>query len=117
MNNILVLILCVIFFILTMFNQFLIRENFSNYLFSTKKKLTDDCKKEGLKPAYMPTSCIIDDKLKAFSNCKCIDKNGICKICYPEIKKKEGRSINYNPDEFNKNKQEINKRMNDYLKK
>ena len=45
-----------------MLNQYLKREYFKNYLFSTKKKLTDDCKKDGLKPAYMPTSCILDGK-------------------------------------------------------
>ena len=55
-----------VFFILMLFNQYLYRENFSNYLFPIKG-LTKECK-GNLKPAYMPTSCVIDGKLKPFSN-------------------------------------------------
>ena len=28
----------------------------------------------------MPTSCILDGKLKPFRNCKCIDDTGECKM-------------------------------------
>ena len=115
MDNLLIITILVIFFILMMLNQYLKREYFKNYLFSTKKKLTDDCKKDGLKAAYMPTSCILDGKLKPFTNCKCIDDTGECKKCYEQIKK-EKKSLLYDPDEFTRKKEELNKRLEDYLK-
>ena len=117
MDNLLIITILVIFFILMMLNQYLKREYFKNYLFSTKKKLTDDCKKDGLKPAYMPTSCILDGKLKPFRNCKCIDNTGECKKCYDEIKKDDSKkSLLYDADEFTRKKGELNKRLEDYLK-
>lgn len=116
MDNLLIIILCVIFFILMIFNQYLQRENFKNYLYPTKG-LTNECKKEdGLRPAYMPTSCILDGELKPFRNCKCMNKDGICQSCYPEIKKEsKGKSISYNANDLNDNKDELNKRLNTYL--
>ena len=113
MENTLIIYLMLIFFILMLFNQYLYRENFSNYLFPIKG-LTKECK-GNLKPAYMPTSCVIDGKLKPFSNCKCINNDGECKECYDEIKKDKNRSIKYNPNEFNDNKDELNKRLKTYI--
>ena len=56
------------------------------YLFPTRK-LQGECEKEGLKPAFMPKTCFVDGTLNEYSNCKCEDENGNCKICYGEIKK------------------------------
>lgn len=114
MENTLIIYLMLIFFILMLFNQYLYKENFSNYLFPIKG-LTKECK-GNLKPAYMPTSCVKNGKLKPFSNCKCVDENGDCKICYDEIKKEsKGKPISYNPDEFNLNQDELNKRLKTYI--
>ena len=38
-----------------------------------------------LKASYMPKSCYVDGKLDPYSNCKCEDEFGNCKICYPKI--------------------------------
>ena len=114
MSNFLAFMLLFIFFMLLLFNQYLYNEKFKNYLFPTKG-LGNECTKENLKPAYMPMSCIIDGKLKPFTNCKCVDSNGICKKCYGVIKKDKNRPIRYNPDEFNDNKDELNKRINTYI--
>ena len=114
MENTLIIALIFIFFILMLFNQYLYRENFSNYLYPIKG-LTKECEGD-LKPAYMPTSCVIDGKLKPYRNCKCMNNDGECKVCYDEIKKEsKGRSLSYNPDEFNNNKDELNKRLKTYI--
>jgi hypothetical protein len=55
------------------------------YLYPTRD-LQDECEKDGLKPAFMPTICQIGDTLNAYANCKCVDSNGKCKTCYPDIK-------------------------------
>jgi len=55
------------------------------YLYPTHD-LQTECEKDGLKPAFMPTICQIGDNLNAYANCKCVDNNGKCKICYPDIK-------------------------------
>lgn len=112
MNNSLIIMLLIIFFVLMIFNQYLYRENFSNYLFPFRK-LSNECEKQGLKPAFMPTSCIVDEEYNPYANCKCMDKNGECKTCYDEIKKDmKGRSVVYNADEFN---EKSNKNVNDYI--
>ena len=38
-------------------NNFRVNEKFSNYLFPIKG-LEKECEKKGLKPAYLPTSCL-----------------------------------------------------------
>ena len=45
-------------------------------------------------------------KLKSFSNCKCMNDKGECKVCYPEIKKdQKNASVIYNPNDYNKDTQ------------
>jgi len=56
------------------------------------KGLQAICKREGLKPSYMPKACYVDNKLNSYANCKCEDRRGNCKICYPEIKKDNANS-------------------------
>ena len=92
----LTIIIISLFFIL---NYIKINETFSNYLYPIKG-LQAICAKEGLKPSFMPNSCIKGNgDFNPYSNCMCIDKNGTCKKCYPEIKINKGRSTVYNPNE------------------
>ena len=87
-----------IVFLFFLINTFSFEENFSNYLYPIKG-LQSICAKEGLKPAYMPMSCIKSNgNFNPYSNCMCVNKKGICKKCYPEIKIKKGRSVVYNPN-------------------
>ncbi len=60
--------------------------------------LNETCESKGLLPSLVNKLCLIDDKTyKPLANCKCEDKNGYCKICYPEVKiDKKGRSVIYN---------------------
>lgn len=83
-------------------NNFRVNEKFSNYLFPIKG-LEKECEKKGLKPAYLPTSCLNSNgNIKPFSNCKCVDDEGVCKICYPKIVKDSvGSSVVYNPNDYN----------------
>jgi hypothetical protein len=92
----LTIIIISLFFIL---NYIKINETFSNYLYPIKG-LQAICAKEGLKPSFMPNSCIKGNgDFNPYSNCMCIDKNGICKKCYPEIKINKGRSTVYDPND------------------
>ena len=45
------------------------------------------CEKDKLLPSFMPKACYVNGNLNSYSNCKCEDEKGNCKICYPEIKK------------------------------
>jgi hypothetical protein len=56
------------------------------YLYPTRD-LEAECAKNGLQPAFMPQVCDIDGKLDVYSNCKCADLKGRCKLCYPKIKR------------------------------
>ena len=60
--------------------------------------LNETCESKGLIPSLVNKLCLIDDKTyKPLANCKCEDKDGYCKICYPEVKvDKKGRSVIYN---------------------
>lgn len=114
MDNSLIIILMSVFFMLMIFNQSLYRETFKNYL-RPFKGLDEECKAQdkSYKAAFMPTVCSKDRKVNPYSNCKCTNKDGECKICYPEVKKEgEDRSVIYNPDEYSK---KINKKALDYL--
>ena len=112
MNHLLIISIIVIFLVLFFVNMYLKKEefrnqkeNFENYLYPIKG-LGGECKEQGLKPAYMPSICVVDGKLKSFSNCKCMNDKGECKVCYPEIKKdQKNASIIYNPDDYNKDVQ------------
>lgn len=76
-----------------------IKENFADseeYLYPVIG-LTDICMKYKLYPSYMPKACYENNTLNSYANCKCEDKNGNCKICYPTIKKDSNNSnIVYN---------------------
>jgi hypothetical protein len=92
----LTIIIISLFFLL---NYIKINETFSNYLYPIKG-LQAICAKEGLKPSFMPNSCIKGNgDFNPYSNCMCVDKKGICKKCYPEIKINKGRSTVYNPNQ------------------
>ena len=71
-------------------------ESFSNkddnYLYPLKD-LQEICKKENnLLPAYGAELCMRDGKPDPYANCKCADKFGECKVCYPTQKKYESGS-------------------------
>ena len=112
MNNVLIISIIVIFLVLVFINMYLKKEefrnqkeHFENYLYPIKG-LQPECKEQGLKPAYMPSICVVDGKLKSFSNCKCMNDKGECKVCYPEIKKDQKNAyVIYNPNDYNKDAQ------------
>jgi uncharacterized protein (UPF0333 family) len=75
-------------------------KNDTSYLYPTKG-LQSICAKENLKPSYMPKACYINGTLNSYANCKCEDKYGNCKICYPTIKKdSKNASVVYNAEDF-----------------
>ena len=91
------IVITAIFLIIVFYalNLILIKENFSNYLFPIKG-LEKECAKSGLEPAYMPTSCFKSNSdNNPYSNCKCVDKDGICKICHND-KNYNGNCYHYN---------------------
>lgn len=60
-------------------------ESFSSLLYPTKG-LAKECEAQGLKPAFMPSSCIKKNGyFNNHRNCKCVDKEGYCAVCYPQI--------------------------------
>jgi hypothetical protein len=88
----------------------LIKESFSNisnednlndkYLYPIKG-LQSICSKDNLFPSYMPKACYVNGKLNSYSNCKCQDEKGNCKLCYPEIKKDtKNANIVYNANQI-----------------
>ncbi len=116
-------ILCIIFIIIGVyilyylyFNDFI--ENFDDHLPIPDQlssqipdgedylypvySLNETCESKGLIPSYVNKLCLMDDKTyKPLANCKCEDKNGYCKICYPEVKiDRKGRSVIYNADKL-----------------
>lgn len=63
------------------------------YLYSTRN--TDlECREKGLFGAFMPQVCNTKNGLDKTKNCKCVDRNGICKICYAK------RGVYDNTDEI-----------------
>jgi len=79
------IILLAILIIISIFHVNLTQmEGFSSLLYPTKG-LTKECKALGLKPAFMPSSCIKKNGyFNNHRNCKCVDNEGYCAICYPE---------------------------------
>jgi hypothetical protein len=61
-----------------------LQENF-RYDNQTDKKYREECKEEGYELAYN-VSCVENGKLKTNANCKCIDDNEDCKVCFPPYK-------------------------------
>ena len=52
------------------------------------QRQNEECKKEGLKAANNPSVCIEEYSYKPAANCKCVDENNNCKICYDAIRYK-----------------------------
>jgi hypothetical protein len=76
-------------------NEEINEEEGSKYLYPTKG-LQPECSKLGLYPSYMPKICALNGKMNSYANCKCEDKRGICKICYPTIERnKSGAQVIY----------------------
>lgn len=66
-----------------------LKESFANndpYLYPIKG-LSNICANENLLPSYTPKACYVNGELNSYANCKCEDKKGNCKLCYPTIKK------------------------------
>lgn len=64
------------------------------------RNLDRECREKGYSASFMPMSCI--KKNGYFSNhrnCKCIDKDGFCAICYPKIVK-HGMNVEQNNNKF-----------------
>ena len=65
-----------------------ITEHFDNdYLYPTTG-LGEKCKAKGLAPSYMPMLCNkADGTSNPYSNCECVDKDGMCAVCYEPLTK------------------------------
>jgi len=65
-----------------------ITEHFENdYLYPTTG-LEERCKAKGLTPSYMPMLCNkADGNSNPYANCECVDKEGMCAICYEPLTK------------------------------
>jgi len=101
MNQLLVIVILIIILIIVL----IIKKNYTvesfknnnddndKYLYPVKG-LTPICAEEGLFPSFMPKACYLDGKMNSYANCKCEDDKGICKICYPTIKRdKTGSNV------------------------
>ena len=62
-----------------------LQENF-RYDNSTDKQYREECKEKGYELAYN-RSCVENGKLRTNANCKCVDSNEDCKVCFPPNKK------------------------------
>lgn len=49
------------------------------------RKLDLECREKGLFGSFMPRVCNRTSGLDVTRNCKCVDKNGVCQICYDSI--------------------------------
>lgn len=58
-----------------------LQENVSGF-----QRQADECKQKGLKAAYNPSVCTVDDEYQPSANCKCMDEKNNCKECYGKIK-------------------------------
>jgi len=94
---ILLILLIVVLYYISYYEN--IKESYSNndqYLYPIKG-LSNICANDNLFPSFMPKVCYVDGVLNSYANCKCQDKDGNCKICYPTIKKDTNNaSIVYN---------------------
>lgn len=84
MKHLIILLLIII--ILAIFSPRQRIEMYEGKLLYPTKGLQKECNEKGYLPAYMPTSCIKKDGyFNNQRNCKCVDKEGYCTICYPAI--------------------------------
>jgi hypothetical protein len=92
MNRLWIGLLLVIGLIIILFflNKRNIKEHFENdYLFPTQK-VQEICNKKGLEPSYMPQLCYkADGSSNPYANCQCVDKDGMCALCYDPMVKYE----------------------------
>lgn len=108
MNTInIIIFLILLLLIVILLRHFMIKyyriESFSNPngLFPIRG-LQSECSVLNLNPSFMPKACYVDGNLNNYSNCKCEDNKGNCKVCYPEIKKdSKNSSVVYNANDLN----------------
>lgn len=89
-------ILTIIRMIVTIYKYKLLREQrklnegyINKYLYPLQD-LQEICEKKGLEPSYMPRVCYKSDgSYDPYSNCECIDKDGMCATCYKPLKRYE----------------------------
>ena len=98
-----ILFLLILLIVIIIIRYFIIKYYFKNESFSNPnglypiRGLQNECSSLNLNPSFMPKACYVDGNLNNYSNCKCQDDKGNCKICYPEIKKdSKNSSIVYN---------------------
>ena len=82
MKHIIILLLIII--IIAIFRPPTV-EGYNQLLYPTKG-LQKECAEKGYLPAYMPSTCIKKDGyFNNQQNCKCMDNEGYCTICYPQV--------------------------------
>ena len=62
-----------------------IQENF-RYDNKTDKKHRKECRKKGYDLAYNVSSCVENGKFINNANCKCVNDDNNCNLCFPRIK-------------------------------
>lgn len=62
-----------------------LQENF-RYDNKTDKKHRKECRKKGYDLAYNVSSCVENGKFINNANCKCVNDDNNCKLCFPQIK-------------------------------
>jgi hypothetical protein len=62
-----------------------LQENF-RYDNKTDKKHRKECKEKGYDLAYNVSSCVENGKFINNANCKCVNNDNNCKLCFPRIK-------------------------------
>lgn len=62
-----------------------LQENF-RYDNKTDKKHRKECRKKGYDLAYNVSSCVKNGKFINNANCKCVNDDNNCKLCFPQIK-------------------------------
>lgn len=88
MKYIIYIILFIIIIILLSYKK--IYEKLSNKYLYPLQDLQEICNKKGLEPSYLPQVCYkADGTFDPYSNCECIDKNGVCATCYKPITRYE----------------------------
>jgi hypothetical protein len=94
MNKIIIYLIIIILLFSILYFQIEKKEYFKNSINSDNlsylaslKSIPNQCLNMGLIPSYMEKICYVDGVLDPYANCKCIDKDGNCKICFPRISK------------------------------
>jgi len=94
--SLIIISIIIITIIIIQLNQNKYIENYQDKLLYPTKGLKKECAQEGYLPAYMPSSCIKKDGYyNSLRNCKCVDNDGYCTICYEEIEHEGLQGNNY----------------------